>query len=81
MLICHLTGRSSRQGEKGSKVSREDSGQINDRRNDNAVDVLEMFKRLRAALRKVNGLLYDHTANILYKMKDTVSSFKIAYSM
>lgn len=80
MLVGHLSGKSSKQGEKGSKVSGEDSGQINDRRNDNAVNVLEVFKRLRDALRKVNDL-YDHTANILYKMKGTVSSFKIAYSM
>lgn len=64
MLIGHLSGKSSRLGEKGSKVLGEDSGQINDRRNDNAVDVLEVFKRLRDVLRKVNYLLYDHTANV-----------------
>lgn len=45
------------------------------RKNDNAVDVLELLKKLRDALRKVNDPLYDHIANVQYKMKGTVSSF------
>lgn len=43
-------------------------------KNDNAVDALELFKRLRNALRKVNDLLYDHIANIQCQVKGTVSS-------
>lgn len=47
---------------------------------DNAVEVLELFKRLRDALRKVNDLVYDHIGNIHCKVKGILSS-KIAYSV
>ena len=63
MFIGHLSEMSSRQGKRGLKFQGKVQGKsVIEKKNDNAVDVIEWFKRLRNALRKVSDPLYDHIA-------------------
>ena len=75
MLIGHLSGKVKQAREKGLKFQGKVQGKSMTEKKDNAVDALELFKRLRNALRKVNDPLYDHIANIQCQVKGTVSSF------